>query len=227
MFHCLLNAKSQSWCLRVHRQNSSTASILPILVRTPQNAYVYSPAHLLAAYGASIFVTGTVVLVGLFCIWSSSEAFAASFSSILRTTRNPQLDAIVQAKETQATVPISKRLGKVKLFLGRRFHGGELWTAFAIVQNSEDGKGARTQVVSKPQYRKDLDPARDKPRMYSPKFNPSNTGSEFRGSYDSYELAPVQNIDAASISKQSSIQSKSCVDRIYEIRDDESWPLAT
>jgi hypothetical protein len=62
------------------------------------------------------------------------------FSSILRTTRNPELDTLVPAKDTQGAVPISKQLGGVKLVLERQMRDGEIWTAFSVVGAQSDGE---------------------------------------------------------------------------------------
>lgn len=118
------------------RQNLTTASILPILVSSPQNVYVYSWRNLVISYGIGILITTIFVIVGILCIWASGNSFGTSFSTILRTTRNSQLDAIIQAGETEGGFPLSKRLGETKLIL-RRY--GDTRTAFAVADTIRGG----------------------------------------------------------------------------------------
>jgi hypothetical protein len=112
-------------------------------VSTPQNEYVYNPHNLWLAYGIGIAVTMSVVLVGFACIWTSGASFGSSFSAILRTTRNPDLDAIVPPHETHGTFPISNSLGRTKLVVRRQVRdlGEEPRTAFAVVDGAV-GDGA-------------------------------------------------------------------------------------
>ncbi|KAE8452706.1 hypothetical protein EG329_013965 [Mollisiaceae sp. DMI_Dod_QoI] len=130
-------------------QNSTTASVRPILISSPQDAYIYHPENLFIAYGLGIFVTTAIVGVGYFCIWVSGNSFGASFSAILRTTRNPELDAIVPAKETHGSFPMSKQLGKTKLIVQRDVYDAELRTAFAVVNNSEDGGVEMKHIIQR------------------------------------------------------------------------------
>jgi hypothetical protein len=90
----------------------------------------------LIAYGIGIFITGIIVMVGIVCIWASGNSFGASFSTILRTTRNIQLDAAVQARETEGAFPLSKQLGETKLIL-RRYE--DTRTAFAVADTAGGG----------------------------------------------------------------------------------------
>lgn len=48
-----------------------------------------------AAYGAGIFTTFAVIIVGLTCIALSSKSCRSTFSTILTTTRNEELDVLV------------------------------------------------------------------------------------------------------------------------------------
>ncbi|PMD36323.1 hypothetical protein L207DRAFT_587331 [Hyaloscypha variabilis F] len=142
----VLNATLSLFSDSYFLQNSTTASILPVLVSTPQNAYVYNSENLFIAYGLGILISAIVVIVGIACIWASGNSFGASFSAILRTTRNAQLDTIVPAKETQGTFPLSKELGKTKLILRRQ---REMRTAFAVVDEDEgDGEEMETTKPS-------------------------------------------------------------------------------
>jgi len=107
-------------------------------------------------YGIGIAVTTLVVLAGLYCIWTSAHSTGANFSAILRTTRNPRLDAIVPAKDTVDTAIMSKELGKTTLVFKREIERGQK-RAFFTVYGEEDtvegdvaeGKSDETSVLKK------------------------------------------------------------------------------
>lgn len=55
------------------------------------------------------------MIIGLVCIAASSKSYKSNFSTILRTTRNEELDAVVTRGETTGAEPLSTHLGKTKL----------------------------------------------------------------------------------------------------------------
>ncbi|CAH0047361.1 unnamed protein product, partial [Clonostachys solani] len=98
-------------------QNQSSASEGMVLVRAPQNVYAYDSRNLFIAYGVGICVDLVVVVVGLLCVWTSSGSYMSAFSTILRTTRNPSLDTVIQHDDGSGTWPMSTRLAKLKVIL--------------------------------------------------------------------------------------------------------------
>jgi hypothetical protein len=88
-----------------------------------------------------------IVIYGLLCIRSASASYANSFSTIVRTTRNPGLDAVVPNAETSGAEPLSKNIGKIRLKLrrqGKGLEGGsDEATFFAVELKSDDGNGTR------------------------------------------------------------------------------------
>ncbi|KAF4457781.1 hypothetical protein F53441_354 [Fusarium austroafricanum] len=103
-------------------QNQTAASRGPITRRSPQIAFSYEPRNLFIAYGTGIVFTAFIVTGGLLCIKSASASYANSFSTILRTTRNRDLDTVIPAAETTGAEPLSKHLGNVRLVLRRQGH---------------------------------------------------------------------------------------------------------
>lgn len=92
--------------------NSTTGNVTEW---TSLNEYSYNPRNLYAAYGTGIFATFAVVIVGLACIGASSTSYRSSFSTILRTTRNEELDMLVPRGETSGAERLSNRLAKSNL----------------------------------------------------------------------------------------------------------------
>lgn len=120
-----------------NRQNDTTASHGNITYLTTQIAFSYEPRNLFIAYGMGVLASAIIVIVGLLCIKSASASYATTFSTILRTTRNPDIDTIVPAAETSGAEPLSKHLGDTRLVLrrqGRRLEGidEDMVTLFAV-----------------------------------------------------------------------------------------------
>lgn len=151
-----------------NRQNETGAAIVPVTVLTPQNAFVYRPRNLLISYISGVTATAVCVVVGFVCISkASSEAFGTSFSTILRTTRNPQLDNLVSPAETSGSEPLSKPLATIKLRLVRgrkplsqdqsRTYGDveiettsvDDWSCFAASENANDPESALSLKLGK------------------------------------------------------------------------------
>ncbi|OBS23159.1 hypothetical protein FPOA_03715 [Fusarium poae] len=123
-------------------QNSTAASRGPITYSSAQNAFQYEPRNLFIAYGTGLLLSSVIVIFGLLCIKSASASYETCFSTILRTTRNPDLDIIVPAAETTGAEPLSKQLSNVRLVLRRQGGGlessdGEKVTYFAVESKSD------------------------------------------------------------------------------------------
>ncbi|KAL4791249.1 hypothetical protein BDV19DRAFT_381782 [Aspergillus venezuelensis] len=73
--------------------NASSAP-LPVTVSSAQNFYRYHSRNLLAAYVSALGVTLACVAVGLVALYNNGVSQSTSFSSVLLTTRNPELDRL-------------------------------------------------------------------------------------------------------------------------------------
>jgi len=85
----------------------------------------------------------------LLCIKAADASYTNSFSTILRTTRNPELDAVVPSAETSGAEPLSKHLSSVRLVLrhnGEKSEGGDdKTTFFAVDTKTENVKKSREE----------------------------------------------------------------------------------
>lgn len=88
-----------------------------VSVFTPTNKYVYNWRNLVAAYGAGVVVALVGVCVGAFSYYANGYSASMSFSSILVTTRNADLDRLVEGRCLPAQ-PLGKGLGKTELRYG-------------------------------------------------------------------------------------------------------------
>lgn len=123
--------------VNTYRQNDTAASRGNITYLTTQIAFSYEPRNLFIAYGLGVLASAIIVVIGLLCIKSASASYATTFSTILRTTRNPDIDTIVPAAETSGAEPLSKHLGDTRLVLRRQERklegmGEDMVTLFAV-----------------------------------------------------------------------------------------------
>lgn len=81
------------------------------------NFYLYSEGYLIIAYMTAIGVTVACVTVGFFALWRNGVSQNTSFSSVLMTTRNPELDRLAIGHCLGAE-PLKKEIGKVRLQYG-------------------------------------------------------------------------------------------------------------
>jgi hypothetical protein len=106
-------------------------------VQSAQNEYSYSNRNLFIAYGVGFFVALATVVIGLICFWLAAHSFNSSFSTFLRTTRNPELDALIPAAVTSGAYPTPKQIGKRRIVLQKHdrvsSRGPEEFTTFAVV----------------------------------------------------------------------------------------------
>lgn len=83
--------------------------------------YVYHAKNLLIAYISGIFMSVVLVATGFYCIKDASlKSFGSSFSTIVRTTRNSELDDIIPAAATSGAQPLPKSLAVTEMMLVRR-----------------------------------------------------------------------------------------------------------
>ncbi|KAL4908141.1 hypothetical protein BDW74DRAFT_97561 [Aspergillus multicolor] len=90
---------------------------VPVIVSTPRNFYSYSSRNLLLAYAVAVGVTVACVLVGFLALRENGVSQSTSFSSVLLTTRNPDLDQLAIGHCLGAD-PVAKEIGKVRLRFG-------------------------------------------------------------------------------------------------------------
>ncbi|KAF9771459.1 hypothetical protein IL306_010902 [Fusarium sp. DS 682] len=132
-------------------QNETTASRGPITYLSTQIAFSYAPRNLFIAYGVGIIASAFIVATGLLCINSASASYGNSFSTILRTTRNPDLDTIVPVAETSGAEPLSKDLGDVRLVLRRQGHemegvNNDMATRFVVDSMPDKMEGTQRET---------------------------------------------------------------------------------
>lgn len=101
-------------------------------------------------------MTAVVVVASLISIArAKARTFDSSFSTILRTTRNPELDVLVASTGSSCTAPLAKQLAETKLRLVDAEATHEDFDSI----NDEDDLAPRTffMVVRKGESKSDAD----------------------------------------------------------------------
>ncbi|KAK3941688.1 hypothetical protein QBC46DRAFT_285883 [Diplogelasinospora grovesii] len=100
--------------------NNQKDAVPPLLATsTSQPTYVYDFRPLLAAYASAAAASLLCVLIGLYAVHSNGVTHSSSFSAIMATTRNPDLDELVASHGASLGDSDSRKgLGMAKLKFG-------------------------------------------------------------------------------------------------------------
>ncbi|CBF83110.1 hypothetical protein AN3244.2 [Aspergillus nidulans FGSC A4] len=88
-----------------------------VLDLTSRNFYIYDQEYLILAYMTALGVTVACIIIGFFALRRNGVSQRTSFSSVLMTTRNPDLDRLAVGHCLGAE-PLEKEIGKVLLQYG-------------------------------------------------------------------------------------------------------------
>ncbi|KAI5465088.1 hypothetical protein BGZ63DRAFT_350547, partial [Mariannaea sp. PMI_226] len=110
-------SRNFTYSMMVFYSGRGFATTLPVTVRSPRNLYSYDTVNLLMAYGASLFIVLIWVLVGSVTVWNNGITSSTSFSTILLTTRNPDLDKLAEGYSLGSD-PLPKEICKTRLKFG-------------------------------------------------------------------------------------------------------------
>ncbi|KAE8448032.1 hypothetical protein EG329_009955 [Mollisiaceae sp. DMI_Dod_QoI] len=88
-----------------------------ITTSNTKNYYQYRPLYLALPYGVGFLCVFIVALTGLYSIHLNGVSHSMNFSSILATTRNPDLDVLTRGASLGAE-PLKTDISKVKLRFG-------------------------------------------------------------------------------------------------------------
>lgn len=89
----------------------------------PINVYAYHPKNLYLAYGFALIFALLANALGALAYQSNGISYDSLFSTILRTTRNPDLTALVGGSDAGA-LPLGRGMSSAMLRLGiYRVHG--------------------------------------------------------------------------------------------------------
>lgn len=117
----------------------SEAAEIEVDIWRSGNVYVYNPMNLYIGYAWALTVSLMCVCWGFFVIYRHNQwsSYSMSFSTILRTTRYPEIDAIVCPEARKGTNPVPDDLLKVNLLYNASDSGSEGCGFHVFHQQSE------------------------------------------------------------------------------------------
>lgn len=77
----------------------------------------YNARTLLLSYAAALFATVIILIMGLHAMWCNGIGHSSSFSGLLSTTRNKDLDELAHG-QCLGAMPLDKELAKQELMFG-------------------------------------------------------------------------------------------------------------
>jgi hypothetical protein len=117
----------------VHSSNATNAAQFPstpVTVYYPQKIYTYQPFDLWFAYGIALLCNALCFLIGIIALHRNGLSYSNDFTTVLRTTRNPNLDLLVTESESNGAAPVPKHTLDGTLTYRRANEYG--WAGFSI-----------------------------------------------------------------------------------------------
>jgi hypothetical protein len=121
---------------------SSPANI-PVEILAPTLVYNYQWQNLVIGYSAAAAFTLLTIGFGIWSIIQNKAVHSNSISAVIRTSRNPELDDLIKAEDTDGSNPSPGYLKKTKIRLQPFTSGGIAGrsSAFVVVSEKEAKHG--------------------------------------------------------------------------------------
>ena len=120
-----------------YQQSIAVSAPVNVTAVLTKNTYVYHPFDLYLAYSLGILFTSICLVIGMAALFRNGQSYSNSFSTVLRVTRNPDLDRLVET-ETSGADPLPEELERAVLSLPRRSRvGGVENGGFEIVSDRD------------------------------------------------------------------------------------------
>jgi hypothetical protein len=94
------------------------------------NVYEYSPRFLVLSYAIALFLSCFATAIGLYSLYLNGVSHSVAFSSIVATTRNPDLDSLMRDSSLGA-LPVKMEVEETRLKFGRLLETSEKRTSEA------------------------------------------------------------------------------------------------
>jgi hypothetical protein len=116
---------------------TSPPKLTNVTISTATARYTYDGFSLWLAYGLAIFFSALGLVVGNLALFFSKVVYDKSFSSLVRATRNPELDRLIEPG-TWPAQPADRILSNALLRLRVGVRGGSLVGGFEPVEGKSD-----------------------------------------------------------------------------------------
>ncbi len=118
--------------------------------------YVYAPLNLFLSWGFAILHTIFAIILGIQALAKNGHSYSNNFSTVLRTTRHLELDAVLPPKEETGSDPLPKHLAERGISLNTHivvdsdsFESTEVRQPLTGNQNGpQDGPGKNLPLMS-------------------------------------------------------------------------------
>ncbi|MCJ1230870.1 hypothetical protein MMC12_007544 [Toensbergia leucococca] len=98
--------------------NSTERPSTNVTIASAQNVYEYTSSRLLLAYGLAVLFTLLCVTMGGLAFIRSGVSYSNNFSTIMRISRNPEIDALLNEADRSGIDPLPSHIAKAKFALG-------------------------------------------------------------------------------------------------------------
>ncbi|KAK3331690.1 hypothetical protein B0T19DRAFT_472732 [Cercophora scortea] len=119
------------------QRNASTAEPIATQIQLAKVVFVYRTSDLLIPYGLSILFAIASCVVGSIALSRNGAAYNHDFTTMLRTTRKPDLDDLVGAAETTGCTPLDSQLGRRMVIFDTGVESGV--AGFTTILSSRSG----------------------------------------------------------------------------------------
>jgi hypothetical protein len=103
--------------------SGTTNQTIPVNYFTTHNVYQYNSRNLILSYSIAVGVTIFCIIIGTYATITNGVSHSSSFSAMIATTRNPQLDRLVEGSSLGA-LPLDREMRKTKLKFGELIGDG-------------------------------------------------------------------------------------------------------
>lgn len=94
-----------------------------MIIRSPQNRYVYIAWRLLVSYLVGLGLSAIGIAFGFWALLANGVSYSQKFSTVLRTTRHAQMDIGLTAEDTKGIDPLPKHIAKAMVRFETLAHG--------------------------------------------------------------------------------------------------------
>lgn len=98
---------------------NSADALTEVVFQQYPNTYVYSWRKLALSYGIGILVTLICVAAGCYTMFTSGKSYSYTFSTIVRTTRDPAWEELIPETDRRGQDPRPESLGKAVVPVGQ------------------------------------------------------------------------------------------------------------
>jgi hypothetical protein len=95
--------------------DKASSPLADVIIRSPQNRYVYIAWHLLVPYLTGLGISAIGLAFGFWALLANGVSYSQSFSTILRTIRHAQMDVQIEAKDLVGADPAPEYIYKARI----------------------------------------------------------------------------------------------------------------